>query len=419
MARKVKLTLNEYVIGFCNRSGISPEADIFVDSVLAKEGFSLTIKKLLKIAIRQNFGPALTFIREEKENERQEFGRFRRCYDVKITSILDSTLSNYIEQSKAPIKYKLFITDFPVARDIHTRFVGDIYQNSHIYFIGGPGMGKRILARLSHDCSSRSDNEFFFLDCFNLQEDEIIAKLLGYKNVNDDDIPPKGIGLIEKAHGTSLFLYGLRHASEEFRDFLSSLYGANAISWSQEDVRQADTRIICAIPYEDEGMYPPDIHYRDSEDWKIKTEIATNVLGLPFHLVELKHVPQNIPLIIYLYSEKLKKNRDFPAHILFPHILIRYWLKYKKWLRNYEELICEIESYTLKFMDLYSQNSLFSNYLSEPSRKVGKKIFFDCIIEALLQYQPILFFLEKESMCLTIFRKRYCEVSGTVNFSLH
>ncbi|WP_010301522.1 sigma-54-dependent transcriptional regulator [Candidatus Odyssella thessalonicensis] len=79
-------------------------------------------------------------------------------------------------------------------------------SNSRI-FIGGPsGSGKEVIARLIHQQSKRANSPFIHINCSAIHPDHIEAELFGTEIIGLDESLPRKIGLIERAHGGTLYL---------------------------------------------------------------------------------------------------------------------------------------------------------------------------------------------------------------------
>ncbi len=79
-------------------------------------------------------------------------------------------------------------------------------SNSRI-FIGGPaGSGKEVVARLIHQNSRRANLPFISVNCSTMNPDYIDAELFGTEIMGHDESQPRKIGLIERAHGGTLYI---------------------------------------------------------------------------------------------------------------------------------------------------------------------------------------------------------------------
>ena len=75
--------------------------------------------------------------------------------------------------------------------------------NSRILIAGPPGSGKELVARMIHDASPRSDNEFVAIAAAGMTSDRIDLELFGEEGEGGR---PSRIGVFERAHGGSLYL---------------------------------------------------------------------------------------------------------------------------------------------------------------------------------------------------------------------
>jgi two-component system nitrogen regulation response regulator NtrX len=83
-------------------------------------------------------------------------------------------------------------------------FIGKIAAaNSRILIAGPPGSGKELVARMIHDASPRSGNEFVAIAAAGMTPDRIDLELFGEEGEGGR---PSRIGVFERAHGGSLYL---------------------------------------------------------------------------------------------------------------------------------------------------------------------------------------------------------------------
>ncbi len=78
--------------------------------------------------------------------------------------------------------------------------------NSRIFIGGLAGSGKEVIARLIHQNSRRSNLPFVSVNCSTMNPDYIDAELFGTEIVGHDESKPRKIGLIERAHGGTLYI---------------------------------------------------------------------------------------------------------------------------------------------------------------------------------------------------------------------
>jgi two-component system nitrogen regulation response regulator NtrX len=78
--------------------------------------------------------------------------------------------------------------------------------NSRIFISGPSGSGKELVARKIHEASKRRDGPFVVVNCATLHPDWVEAELFGTEIVGLDPNTPRKIGLLEQAHGGTLYL---------------------------------------------------------------------------------------------------------------------------------------------------------------------------------------------------------------------
>jgi two-component system nitrogen regulation response regulator NtrX len=79
-------------------------------------------------------------------------------------------------------------------------------SNSRIFIGGASGSGKEVVARLIHQNSKRANLPFTYVNCSTIHPDHIEAELFGTEIMGMDESLPRKIGLIERAHGGTLYL---------------------------------------------------------------------------------------------------------------------------------------------------------------------------------------------------------------------
>lgn len=111
------------------------------------------------------------------------------------------------------LKHQLgpFLPQHIVMEDPATRRVFEAAKkvastDSPVLILGETGVGKEILARWIHHHSLRKDNLFLVVDCSLLQREFLVSELFGHEKGAFTGAYKKKEGLVEMAHGGSLFL---------------------------------------------------------------------------------------------------------------------------------------------------------------------------------------------------------------------
>jgi two-component system nitrogen regulation response regulator NtrX len=77
--------------------------------------------------------------------------------------------------------------------------------NSRVFISGEAGVGKEVVARKIHQLSRRAEFPFVIINCATLHPDRIEAELFGTEIMGLPPSVPRKIGLLEQAHGGTLY----------------------------------------------------------------------------------------------------------------------------------------------------------------------------------------------------------------------
>src|SRR5205085_7590528 len=75
-----------------------------------------------------------------------------------------------------------------------------------VLITGETGTGKELIARTIHTLSTRVDRPFLAVNCGALRADLALSQLFGHRKGAFTGAHAEGIGLVEAAHGGTLFL---------------------------------------------------------------------------------------------------------------------------------------------------------------------------------------------------------------------
>ncbi|MEK6288470.1 MAG: sigma 54-interacting transcriptional regulator [Acidobacteriota bacterium] len=98
-----------------------------------------------------------------------------------------------------------------------------------VIFEGEPGTGKKFLARLIHQCSAYREGPFVSLSLGSTADDVARAVLFGWTPARSNDIGCCEKGLVELAHGGTLYIDGLSSCSPAWTDDLIRLIERRAV----------------------------------------------------------------------------------------------------------------------------------------------------------------------------------------------
>ena len=115
-----------------------------------------------------------------------------------------------LKRENAELKVKVGSVDLLGSSNVMTQIRQLIDRaaptNSRVFISGDAGVGKEVVARKIHQLSRRSDSPFVVMNCSALHPDCIEAELFGTEIMGLDPSIPRKIGLLEQAHGGTLYL---------------------------------------------------------------------------------------------------------------------------------------------------------------------------------------------------------------------
>ncbi|MBS0271525.1 MAG: sigma-54-dependent Fis family transcriptional regulator [Proteobacteria bacterium] len=159
--------------------------------------------------------------------------------------------------------------------------------NSRVLMVGPAGVGKELAAREIHSISKRASGPFLVLHCKADSEESIEAQLFG---VESTDGNPRKLGMLEQAHGGSLFLDEVTLLPLDVQAKLVRFLHEQAFKRVNGDHKViADVRVFAASQHDiksiiEAGYFREDLYYR------------LNVITL--HLPPLKERLEDIPDLV-------------------------------------------------------------------------------------------------------------------------
>lgn len=158
--------------------------------------------------------------------------------------------------------------DSPAMHELMRRLDKVARTNTSVLITGEAGTGKELLARLVHERSSRGDGPLVTLNCATIPAPQMEAELFGHE---DDALPGAGAaqpGLIENAHGGTLFLDDINELPPEVQArLLRLMQDGETTRIGGVGARPVDVRVIAAAPrvLDSEvagGRFRKDLYYR-------------------------------------------------------------------------------------------------------------------------------------------------------------
>lgn len=137
-----------------------------------------------------------------------------------------------------------------------------------ILILGETGVGKDVLARNIHQCSSRADRAFVPVDCGALSESLFERELFGHKRGSFTGATHDAIGYFEKAHGGTLFLDEVGELPLTMQAKLLRVLESRQVNRvGDPQARAIDVRVIAAtnkrlLECVEKGTFRRDLYYR-------------------------------------------------------------------------------------------------------------------------------------------------------------
>lgn len=203
---------------------------------------------------------------------------------------------------------KTFIEEVGTKNEKYINSLKEIFytfdDTSPILILGETGSGKSYLAELIHGQSSRSSKNIVKLNCALIRKETINQYVFGWKKGSYSDAKTDGVGAIEAANGSTLFLDEVGYLEIDVQQMLLKFIEDGTYSRFGEAnvVREANVRLLFGTNINidesvKQGMFKADLYER----------IAKYIITLP----ALRERPEDIPLLVNKIIDKLNSDNDF------------------------------------------------------------------------------------------------------------
>ncbi|WP_198263130.1 sigma-54 interaction domain-containing protein [sulfur-oxidizing endosymbiont of Gigantopelta aegis] len=182
---------------------------------------------------------------------------------------------------------------------------------STVFIEGESGVGKDCVANYIHQYSKRSEQPMIVVDCGAIGETLIESELFGYEKGAFTGANKQKMGLIESAHGGTLFIDEIGELSLDLQTKLLRVLESSSIRRiGGTHYFDVDVRIIAATNQDvkkmvKEGTFRQDLYYR----------LAT----FPIHVPPLRERKADVPAIAEHF---LRKIEDGAQHIPLPSNIV-------------------------------------------------------------------------------------------------
>ena len=216
----------------------------------------------------------------------------------------------------------------PKMQELGNRIALAAATNHTVLVRGESGTGKELVARAIHYNSPRRDRPMFTINCTALSHQLIESELFGHRRGSFTGATEDRKGLLEEAHGSTLFLDEIGDLPIETQPKLLRAIELKEFKRIGENVaRNSDVRIVAATNHDllalvEDGRFREDLYAR--------LEVVT--LTLP----PLRERREDIPLLVEHFMRKLAKENGRNVPRLTAEALAR--LQAYSWPRNVREL---------------------------------------------------------------------------------
>ena len=290
------------------------------------------------------YAELITVLRDGSPTEEEQ----QRALNFVARGEPDMAGGNYAEERR----------DHPNAIDVlrdRTVQIGRSGLNSLI--IGETGTGKESLAWYIHNFSLRRNQPFLALNCAFFEGERLEAELFGYEQGAFTDAKKKKIGLVEMAHGGTVFLDELPEMTPRVQaKLLRFLQDGSYSRLGGNQTYRADVRVISAAQPQRLTTLRSDLHYRIAE-----VELVT----VPLRQLQ----PRDVVNVACNLAYRLMWTKTFKAEketILTPDLIRLVWqrlatpeataaLSNYAWPGNMRELSSLIKRFVLLDDDIFSE----------------------------------------------------------------
>jgi DNA-binding NtrC family response regulator len=231
---------------------------------------------------------------------------------------------------------------------------------STVLLTGETGTGKGVIARLIHQHSKRSANQFISVHCGAIPDTLLESELFGHEKGAFTGAVRRKLGKFEIAHGGTIFLdeIGTISAAMQIK-LLQVLQERIIVRVGGENVIKTDVRIIAATNTNlkkmcDDGTFRSDLYYR------------LNVF--PIEVPPLRERVEDIPILVENFLKRLNKSNAKHISDIHPDVLDAF--EAYSWPGNIRELENLIErAYILETSSILTPKSFPIELFSEQIKK--------------------------------------------------
>ena len=182
--------------------------------------------------------------------------------------------------------------------------------NLSVLVTGESGVGKEVIPRIIHECSSRKHNTYLALNCGGIPEGTIDSELFGHEKGSFTGAIETRKGYFEEADGGTLFLDEVAELplSTQVR-LLRVLQTGEFIKVGSAKVQKTDVRVVAATNVNLQGAI---------RDGKFREDLYYRLCTVPITVPPLRERKDDIPLLFKKFALDFADQNRVPAVRLTP-----------------------------------------------------------------------------------------------------
>lgn len=201
----------------------------------------------------------------------------------------------------------------PLMKEVFDKIQAVAQTESSILLTGETGTGKGVIAKLIHQHSKRSDNQFISVHCGAIPDSLLESELFGHEKGAFTGAVRRKLGKFEIAKGGTILLDEIGTISSTMQIKLLQILQDKTFSRvGGEEVIEADVRIIAATNTDlknmsEQGLFRRDLYYR------------LNVF--PIEIPPLRERIEDIPLLVEVFLKRINKFHSRNIFAIHPEVL--------------------------------------------------------------------------------------------------
>ncbi|MDP5032831.1 MAG: sigma-54-dependent Fis family transcriptional regulator [Paraglaciecola sp.] len=222
-------------------------------------------------------------------------GKGKSYCDILMRPVLDDDgitigfleVLNKIDYASAESKQHKMIGKSPLFKSLLNQINRAAPSNIAVLLQGETGTGKELVAQAVHDASKRSDKSFVVIECTGLSENLFESELFGHEKGAFTGASTSKKGLIEIAHGGTVFFDEIGDVPLNMQVKLLRLLETQSFrAVGGLKLKYSDFRLVCAthknlLAMVERGEFRRDLYYR--------------IAGFPIQLPPLRERREDIP----------------------------------------------------------------------------------------------------------------------------